>query len=329
MSLSSDEQIKNEIIDHIKGYHGPLKPRIFPQSSNQDQFLFQDGGLTFSADGVSYGSCDACWFDVDESGKEVPVIALEGTDALNRGSSGNAQYQRFHHALGASKSGIIGIYYLRKGKSKIQEDLFGMAYYASQYEKGPYLIIDNLDYLVELLCTYPNKKQMSNIINQRLQEMQNAFIGKFTKQYNDRWEDFARDRSTIIFDDLIVKHAARSRRNFTDSSQRAGHIAVGEMYLTKYYFFTKRFYYLFPRMTFQDRDYLDKNKSNDKEWFLLRHEPGVDIKTVDEIDGLPRKVKQSLIELRDTPLKGADLKTYNNLAKEIERGLISGALRIL
>ena len=33
------------------------------------------------------------------------------------------QYQRFHHALGAVKAGIIGVYYLKKGVHKIQEDL--------------------------------------------------------------------------------------------------------------------------------------------------------------------------------------------------------------
>lgn len=147
MAYSSDEIIKREIIDYL-GYetHG-IKLRVFPQSSNEDQKPFSEGGLTFGYKGVSYGSCDAAWY-VDEkwvdglNEKEInqkPVIALEGTDALNRNSGGNALYQRFHHALGAVKNGVVGVYYLKKGKTKIQPDLFGMAYFASKVEKGKYL----------------------------------------------------------------------------------------------------------------------------------------------------------------------------------------------
>jgi hypothetical protein len=84
MAYSSDEIIKREIIDTLGYETKGIKLRIFPQSSNEDQKPFSEGGLTFGFEGVSYGSCDAAWY-VDEkwvdglNGKEInkkPVIAL-------------------------------------------------------------------------------------------------------------------------------------------------------------------------------------------------------------------------------------------------------------
>ena len=118
--LSSDQIVKNQIIEELGYEHERIKLRIFPEGSNDDQIPFADGGLTFGNKDTLYGSCDAAWYIdgvsyFDEiSGRTInqkPVIALEGTDALQRGSSGNAQYQRFHHALGAVREGLIGIYY--------------------------------------------------------------------------------------------------------------------------------------------------------------------------------------------------------------------------
>src|SRR3989339_858581 len=94
MAQSSDEIIKREILQEFGTKFNGFTLRVFPQSSNDDQKAFSDGGLTF---------------------------------------------------------GIIGVYYLKKGVHKIQEDLFGMAYFVSKTEKGKYLIIDNLDELKELL----------------------------------------------------------------------------------------------------------------------------------------------------------------------------------
>ena len=47
MALSSDEIIKREIIETFGDHIGNLHLRIFPESSNDDQVLFTDGGLTF------------------------------------------------------------------------------------------------------------------------------------------------------------------------------------------------------------------------------------------------------------------------------------------
>lgn len=359
MALSSDEIIKREIFDKLSQIK-PLQLRIFTQGSNDDQKLFSDGGLTFSYNNVDYGSCDAAWtvryhndasfFNVTEidtkkgvvygsinpvesipvDDTELPFVALEGTDALNRKSSGNAQYQRFHHALGAVKNGIIGVYYLKKGIDKIQPDLYGMAIQATLHEKGIYLIIDDLDDLLPILQNYNNPNELKKAIKNVLTVMNNIYLQAFQSRYNSDWETFAKKRSTIIYKDKVVKYAGRMRRNFTDGSQRAGHIAVGEMYLTKYFFYGKKIQYLMLKMTDEDVRYLDKHKSMDKEWYLLRHEPDVEIKTMDSIIGLDKSIKQNLLLIQDEPLNGGwASKVFNECKKDIDRGLRNGTLSIL
>lgn len=336
MAYSSDEIIKREIVDTLGHETKGIKLRIFPQSSNEDQKPFSEGGLTFGFEGVSYGSCDAVWY-VDEkwvdglNGKEInkkPVIALEGTDALSRNSAGNALYQRFHHALGGVKNGIVGVYYLKKGTQKIQPDLFGMAYFASKVEKGKYLVIDDLSVVKDLLDCYHNPVTFSAYIDACLEKMYEIFNAKFQQRYDGDWKEFAKKRSTIIKDDYVIKYAGRSRRNFTDGSQRAGHIAVGEMFLTKYYFYDKKFYYLFPKMTQEDLEMLDKNKNTDKEWFLLRNESNVFIKTIDDVEGVDKNIKKKLLQIKDEPLKGDAFTTFNAHTKEIVSKLESGEYRI-
>lgn len=337
MAQSSDEIIKHEIIDTLGYKTGDIKLRIFPESSREDQKLFGEGGLTFGFKGVSYGSCDACWYSDNEWSDPYndavintkPFIALEGTDALNRKSSGNAQYQRFHHALGAVKSGVIGVYYLKKGVDKIQPDLFGMAYYASEVESGEYLIVDDLSVVQNLLNFANDPECLSAYVSEYKQKMFNIFNEKFQSFYGGDWQAFAKKRSTIIKDEYIIKYAGRSRRNFTDGSQRAGHIAVGEMFLTKYYFYNKKFYYLFPKMTRSDLNDLDRSKDTDKEWFLLRNEENVEIKTSDDIEGLNEDIRDALISIKDEPLKDSALRTYNVCIKDIAEKLETGEYKII
>jgi hypothetical protein len=336
MSLSSDEIIKRQIVDTVKSKNPKINIRIFTQSSRDDQKYFSKGGLTFGFKGVLYGSCDACWYVNEQwidgfDGKKInekPIIALEGTDALNRKSSGNAQYQRFHHALGAVKNGVVGIYFLKKGVDKIQADLFGMAYYSSLVEKGKYLIIDDLAVVSDLLNLYGTKLFDQYIANYQ-KKMLKIFTNKFNKLYNGDWQKFAENRSTIIKDTYVIKYAGRMRRNFLEGSQRAGHIAVGEMFLTKYYFYDKKFYYLFPKMSNEDLKILDASKRTDKEWFLLRNEHNVEIKTLDDIKGLDTNVRKVLLKIKDKPIKGPVFGIYIKCIKNIEAGLKSGKLTIL
>jgi hypothetical protein len=336
MALSSDEIIKREIIEKIGHSVNGLKLLIYPQSSNDDQKIFPEG-LTFGVNGVAYGSCDACWIFEDKKwtnpfnnkiSNDRPIIALEGTDALNRGSSGNAQYQRFHHVLGAVKSGLIGVYYLRKGKHKIQEDLFGMAYFASKTENGIYLIMDNLDELKELLTLVDKKTKLNDFIRNKMNSMHQKFKHRFDKSYKN-WEIFAEKRSTILKKGYVIKFSGRMRRNFTDGSQRAGHIAVGEMFLTKYFFPEKFVYYLWPKMTKKDMTYLDRHKGKDKEWRILRHEKNVKLLSIDDLDGVPIKVKRELIKIKDKPLKGEVLKTFKKNMKIIKEGLVNETISVI
>ena len=327
MALSSDEIIKREIFETFGASIGNLHLRIFPESSNDDQRLFADGGLTFSQDRVDYGSCDAAWY-IQQNGEKIPAIGMEGTDALNRKSSGNAQYQRFHHALGAVKNGLIGVYYLKKGIDKIQDDLFGMAVSASKYEKGNYLVIDDLEHLRPILENYDNPEELQKQLQIILCRMEKKFLIKFHNQYGGSWNTFAEKRSTIILQDKIIKYAGRMRRNFTDSSQRAGHIAVGEMYLSKYFFYGRTINYLMLKMTNEDLLYLDTHKADDKEWNLLRNEPDVVLKTMDDIQGLDRTIRAKLLSIRNEPIKGRVKQIYNECVRNIDAGLRNGSLNI-
>lgn len=340
---SSDQVIKQEIIDNLGISVGKIKLRIFPQSSNFDQLPFSKGGLTFGYQGVYYGSCDAAWIleglgyiDPYDGSKtnNFPVIALEGTDALQRGSRGDAQYQRFHHVLGAVKGGGIGIYYLRPGKDKIQLDLLRMAYCASKQEAGTYLIVQDLikvKELLEIIDKYEyGSKQMNDFLIIEIGKMNEIWMKeKFIKNYEGDMKQFAAKRSTIFLDDkTILKYGGRMRRSFTDGSQRSGHIAVGEMFLTKYLFEDKKILYLFPKMTEEDLRYLDVHKKDDKEWKILRHETNVTILTMDNLLGLPGNIRAHLLDITNEPLRGSALRIYNYCVDVIKRLVQEGKIRI-
>ena len=338
MAQSSDALIKREIADKVGRVYDDYRLIIYPESSKDDKIIFgEHGGLTFGIDGVGYGSCDACWAKAGDWCNPydnrivplTPIIALEGTDALNTGSSGNAQYQRFHHALGAVKSGIIGVYYLRKGSSKIQPDLYGMAVSASKIEIGTYLILNDLDEVKKLVCYSKYEHLLQKFISDKLQEMEKIYSDAFKAKYKN-FDDFARKRSTIIKDSYIIKYSGRMKRNFTDGDQRAGHIAVGEMYLTKYLLSSqeKPILYLWPRMLREDIMDLDKKKSDDKEWKLLRHEPGVEIITLDDLSGVQESVVKTMQSIRNKPLKGKPLNDYNEAVNIIDQGLRNGSIEV-
>lgn len=340
--LSSDQIVKNQIIQELGYEKGKIRLRIFPEGSNDDQIPFAEGGLTFGLSDAMYGSCDAAWYIEGEeyfdktSGKIIykkPVIALEGTDALQRGSSGDAQYQRFHHALGAVREGIIGIYYLKPGNKKLRLDLYEMAYNASQFEKGTYLITQDLslvDDIIELINTYgENSKKLEEFLKQKVEDMHNIWLNEeFRKKYGGKWQTFADKRSTIIQDDCVIKYCARNKRNFTDSSQRAGHIAVGEMYLSKYFFMDKSLKYLFLRLFNDEKIELDSKKTTDKEWHLLRTEKNVEIKTVDDLIGLPGELRENLIKIKDEPLKNGTeaMKIYKKTKEQICNMIKDGSI---
>jgi len=224
MSFSSDAIVKREIVSKVGTRINGFKLRIYPESSNKDQRPFSEEGLTFGYKNILYGSCDGCWYKKDEEwidgydGKKYkpePVLAIEGTDALNRGSSGDAQLQRFHHALGAVKNGLIGVYYLRKGKEEIRPDLFGMAYYASKYERGVYIVTDDLNDVKEILLCYDKKYSLNKFLDYKLKFMKSIYLDFFEKRYGGSLKKFAEKRSIILKDNYLIKYSARMERNFT------------------------------------------------------------------------------------------------------------------
>lgn len=334
MSRSSDALIKRELSSKVGQVRNDLTLRIFPGSSNFDQKLFGEGGLTFAVGDVSYGSCDAAWTIEEEwkdpnDGKRYrvrPLVALEGTDALNTGSTGNAQYQRFHHVLGAVRSGIPGVYYLKKGPKPIRPELHGMAAAASA-GGVPYLVTDDLAVVKNLVAISDDFNALVEFAIPYIEGSKQIFGSYIAKNFGSM-EQFAFDRSTVLKQDYLIKHAGRMVRNFTDSSQRAGHIAVGEMFLTKLLFADSFMYYLFPRMTSTQIALLDERKADDKEWRILRSEEGVKIIGRDQLNGLDTSISAGLKALESTPLKGESMQKYNKLVKKIESGLRSGALTV-
>lgn len=328
MALSSDEIVKREIIDTVGPKVGPYYARVFSEGSNDDQRLFKDGGLTFSFEGQDYGSCD-CVYVIQKDGVEIPVLAIEGTDCLGRGSSGNAQYQRFHHALGAVKQGVIGIYYLREGEFKVQPDLYGMAYNISKAYGTPYLIIQDLGVIKKILELMSGPQGVFNQYIENYQKYSHQiYLDNFSRLYQNKLEKFADKRSTIIFENYVVKYSSRNSRNFTDGQLRGGHIAVGEMFLTKSIFVDKKFLYLWPRMTRDELFLLDISKSNDKEWSLLRHEPGVEIKTLDDLIGLPDDLRSFFFTYRSDALKGELKREWNAASKRLHEMIKKGLVKV-
>jgi hypothetical protein len=335
MAMSSDRLIKQEIFNKVGDVRPDLKLRVFPDTSNQDQKRFSEGGLTFGFNGVSYGSCDAAWVTAgvwidrfDNSNQNPrPVLALEGTDGLNRGNTGNAQYQRFHHALGSVRNGVPSVYYLRRGANIIRPELHGMAYFATKIEGTPYLVTDDLVVVSEILKNFGNQKQFDLSTSKLINASRHIYEEWFKRNFGSI-EKFAEKRSTILWNGYAIKHSARSARNFTDGSQRAGHIAVGEMYLSKYLLPKFPVLYLWPRFSRNEITDLDRRKGHDKEWRLLRNEPGVTLITRDELVGLPSKLDHDLAALRDTPLKGKPYTRYKEIAALIETGLRHGSIGV-
>ncbi len=324
MALSSDELVKRELIDGIGYQYYDFEARVFPEGSNQDQKKYYEGGLTFTFENTDYGSCDLAYIDFVNN-ESIPFIAIEGTDALNRGSSGNAQYQRFHHALGAVKNGFIGVYYLRPGNLEMQKDLYAMAYHSTQNEKGFYVITQDINEIKEILkFGRKSKNELQNFLNELILNKYKIFLESFERRYQNSWNLFAEKRSTILYDKHLIKYSARNILNFTDGSQRAGHIAVGEMYLTKYFFPNHKFYYLWPRMTSEELDSLNKTKKNDKEWNLLSTESNVSIKTIDDLIGVPDSIIEGFKRISKEPLKGSALLSYNSLIKSLRELIVSG-----
>ena len=335
MTNASDQLIKQEIFEIFEKMNkSKFDLRIFINSSTQDQRdFFKDKGLTFRDDNFTYGSCDACLY---RNIKKKEIIAIEGSDCLNRRSSGSAQYQRFHHILGPVRLGLIGIYYLRKGEHKIREDLYEMAYQASMSEKGIYIVTNDLTEVMDIINSYDDQEKRKYLINQTLINMKKKSDKAFNDKYNNDFNIFAEKRSSVILEDKIIKYQGNNYSNFTKGELRGGHLALGEIYLGKYIYpdivnNNKKLFFLFPRLTKSDLLELDEKKRNDKEWNLIRGEQNVFIKTMDDLQGIGNKLLSDLKEIKNESLKNGTKtrRIYNECMKQIVSGLKNGKIKLI
>lgn len=338
MAFKSDYIIKQEL--NSIGEVGNLKLRIFPGSSREDQIHWVDGGLCFGKTGLLYGSNDAVWY-VEEAWKDPltnrksalkPVIAVEGTLALERGSSGNAQYQRFFHALGAVLSGVIGIYYLREGKDPMRYDLPMAALNASELHKCDYLITTNLNdvkKVVEAIGLHGLISSQYKNISDNIKSEMRCYFNKYLKYiHHDEIKQYFKRRSIIrLVDGTNIKYLAENYRNFTESSQRGGHVILGEFLLAKY-FLKDKFYFLLPRLTNSDITRLDNSRK--KEWKIIRSDNLGKIVTLDDLEGVPNRLKTGILRLKNISLGGPTCRKakirwnllINELSESIEKDII-------
>lgn len=316
MAFDSDAIIKKMLEDI--GDCGDLKLKIFPEDNKSDQRSWIEGGLSFGNKNLLYGSCDAVWYKEEEwldpfnkqKYPHKPIIAVEGSLALERGSVGSAQYQRFSHALGAVKSGVIGIYFLRgelphmyKGKEqmgKMRYDLPKAALNASEIHGSDYLIITDYEDLKEIIKAVAYNKDVKQIISRIKDKMAKYFQENFQKKYKNMGEyfqerSFAKDKNGNIFKILSTNY-----RNLTLASQRGGHIFGGEYFVGKY-MLKEQIYMFLPRLTMEEINKL--NDSNKKEWNLVWEDSGGKIVTIDDFEGVSTILKQEINTIRNAPAK--------------------------
>jgi hypothetical protein len=81
-------------------------------------------------------------------------------------------------------------------------------------------------------------------------------------------------------------------------------------------------------MTESDLAFLDRTKGKDKEWFLLRNEPNVEIVSIDRLNGVSQNIVEEILYYKDDPSKGEALKSYNRNMKIIMEGLRVGSIKI-
>ncbi len=335
MAEKSDPIIKQEL--RTIGDVGNLKLRCF-DDTRDDQVHWVQGGLCFGKHDLMYGSCDGIWYADEswtdpltgEAAQQRPVIAVEGTLALERGSSGNAQYQRFFHALGAVVSGVIGVYYLREGTVPIRPDLPQAAINATKRHKVPYLVVSHLSdvrELVETVARYGEKSQQATaVINRIINEMKSYWESGFERNHKGDIQNYYDNRSIVIAGDgSYIKYAGRNYRNFTEGSQRAGHIALGEFYLAKY-FLNQKFYYFLPRLT--PKEIIKLDERNAKEWKLMRVDDLGKIVTAEDFTNLPPGWTKEVRAFKDTPLKGGDYSHFHSLMRVFVSGVREGKIRL-
>lgn len=341
MAYDSDAIIKKMFEDI--GDCGELKLKIFPEDNKSDQLPWVEGGLSFGKKNLLYGSCDAVWYKEEEwldpfnkqKSPHKPMIAVEGSLALERGSVGSAQYQRFFHALGAVKSGVIGIYFLRgelphiyKGKEqmgKMRYDLPKAALNASEMHDCDYLIITDYSDLKDIVEAVGHNKNVKQVIDRIKKKMAEYFNENFQKSYKDMKEyfqerSFARDKNGLPFKILSTNY-----RNLTLASQRGGHIFCGEYFVGKY-MLKEQIYMFLPRLTKAEIKKL--NGSNKKEWRIVWDDSGGKVVTIDDFEGFSDTLKNEVDRIRSASTKQGTItrQAWDSIRSKIIRGINEGRI---
>lgn len=344
----TDDIVKRELSSI--GDHPPLYRRVFLGSSNYDQKTWSQNGLTFGINGVEYGSNDFAWYK-NENWKDPlnntvcnkrPVVVIEASHCLNTKSYGNAQLQRFHHAYGSLLSGILSIYYLKKGPLLIRHDLLAAALAASNTVGNRftrYIVTDELSNVSDIVNTIADKgensEELAYLLNQIELKMEAGFNNFFARNFNSDWKSYLESRAIFHTPSGWVKILGPRYKNFTDSSVRMGHIVVGEGLVSKYLLLKSKllspdepFYFVFPFIERSEINKLNIVLRHDKEWQIITHEKGINILSIDELTGLD----SDFSELLRTKFKNLDLNKNRHerdvAVDAIIKGLLNGSLKI-
>lgn len=343
----SDDFIKRELSSI--GNTKTLKRRVFIGSSNQDQEIWANGGLSFGVNEIVYGSNDFAWYKEEIwndplTGEKInarPMVVVEGSDCLSTRSWGNAQLQRFHHAYGSLLNGILSIYYLKRGDHEIRPDLMAAALSASDFHSQDalvrYLVTDEIEDIRNIVKSFEIsqaelKKNIESVENKMLLRFNQVFQSTF---YKGDWHKYLESRDLIKTQFGWVKIRGPRYKNFTDSSYRMGHIVVGEALVSKYLLLMaginlekEKFYYLFPFLERSEFDEISTSRNHDKEWKILVSDKNWEVITVDELSGLEPSFEKDL----RTVYKEMDLNVERSkrdyAVRVIEEGLLNGSILI-
>ena len=336
----TDDIIKQELTN--VGNYKNLYMRGFIGSSNYDQELWIDGGITFRFNGRSYGSNDFAWYKKEKwiepsTGvicNEKPVIVIEGTDCLNTRSFGTAQIQRFHHAYGPfMNGGIICIYYLKEGEYEVRNDLSLAVYYANIVEKYKdrkcaYLItsqISDIEKLVKLVGDYGEyHEKVWDFVDEILDEMKQHFLNHYNGKYSN-YEEYL--NSHYIFkckDGNWIKYIGAKERSFTDSSIRYGHIVLGEAFVAHYLLAgkglipnDKKVHYYFPLINSTELSEMKLTLTKDKEFAILTNTTYWYVIKYDNVVFDDASIKTDILPFRTADLN-KQRKAWNVVRKKIE-----------
>ncbi|OLS27446.1 MAG: hypothetical protein HeimC2_11090 [Candidatus Heimdallarchaeota archaeon LC_2] len=264
-------------------------------SEKSDQELWINSGLTFSYERLIYGSNDfgiykdhSNWYDPDndKSVKEEPVVIIEGTDALNRGSSGDAQAQRLHHLYASAKLSIISIYYLHPGKHSLFGPMVGAMYYFSKLNqkemnnsKAVILVTSKLDDIQNIVDNLDNDSKLKTVINGVLSKMKLYFDNFFNRKYKSNWDKFYEKNQAGITENgnyfylsaIRAPHPKTKKPPWSDSHHRAASLP----FMYKYLLLgdprnrNKKFYFIVPLFTRDEISKMNKSKLSDKEWKIF------------------------------------------------------------